>query len=112
MDLVAVDVDRGEKLWQTDGFVGIRDNRARSYDAILTRMHITSGGGRVYTVETDEIIALDAATGREVWRRNRPEKYITAMAHKQHPAARAFDLCSFLYHNGMVYFWQVIQKAL
>jgi len=108
--IVAVDVDSGEKLWQTDGFVGIRDNRARSYDATLTRMHITSGGGKVYTVETDEIIALDSATGREVWRRDRPEKFITAMANKDHPAARAFDLCSFLYHDGMIYFWQVTQK--
>ena len=114
--ILAVDVDSGKKLWQADGFIGIYDNRQRGYDATLTRMHITSGGGRVYTVEDDEIVALDSASGKEVWRRDRPGKVMVPLVMtgkfkaEQHPAGRAYDLCSFLYQDGMVYFWQVIQK--
>jgi outer membrane protein assembly factor BamB len=114
--IVAVDVASGVRRWQTDGFVGIKDNRQRGYGATLTRMHITSGGGRIYTVEDDEIIALDSVNGQEVWRRDRPEKVMTPLEMtgrfktERHPAGRAYDLCSFLYQDGVVYFWQVIQK--
>jgi outer membrane protein assembly factor BamB len=104
--VLTVALDSGEAIWEKAGLQGIEDRRRRGFDATLTRLYITSGGGRVFVLEDANILALDAATGSERWRVDRPEKVSLRHPKDVHPVNDPYDLGSMLYADGVLFFWQ------
>ncbi len=104
--VVAVDPQSGKTLWETTGLRGVEDKRVRGLDAKLARLHLTSGGGKIYSLEDDVIVALDAETGKEAWRTPRPKKVSFRNPRDGHVLNMPWDLGSMLYHDGALYFWQ------
>ncbi len=97
-DVVAVDAQTGSTLWRTDDFVGI----ASKADAIerVTHLSMALGGGKVFCIEEDAVVALDMKNGERLWRLDRPDR--------QRPVTYGSyyftNLCSTVYHDGIVLF--------
>jgi len=104
--VVAVDPDSGKTIWEKPGLIGIEDRRRRGFDATLTRLYLTSGGGKVYVLEDSDVSALDSTTGRELWRLPRPEKVSFRNPKDVHPVNDPYDLGSMLYSDGVLFVWQ------
>jgi outer membrane protein assembly factor BamB len=104
--VVAVDLESGNTIWEKVGLAGIEDLRRRGLDAKLTRLFLTAGGGKVFLLEDSDVVALDAATGRERWRIPRPEKISHRNPKDVHPVNDPYDLGSMLYADDVLYVWQ------
>jgi len=98
--VVALNASTGELLWRTDGFTGA----ASKADAIERVMHLTMvlGGGKVFLVEEDAVIALDMQTGRRMWRKQRPSRPRPVT----YGSYYFTNLCSLVYHDGVVLFME------
>ena len=96
--VVALDAPTGKALWKTDGFVGA----ASKADAIERITHLTMvlGGGKVYVIEEDAVVALSLKTGERVWRKERPDRPRPVT----YGSYYFTNLCSLVYHDGMVLF--------
>jgi len=103
---LAIDIESGEKLWERRGLVGITDGRRRGFDATIMRLHLTCGGGKVYLLEDEDVIALDADTGKQAWSVPRPEKVSHRNPQDLHPVNDPWDLGGLLYSDGVLYCWQ------
>ncbi len=105
-DILAVDTDSGRTLWQRGGFVGItaRGDELKAY----TDTYLTAGAERVLLLDRHAVVALDQATGREVWRAARPEMPENLSGHYQFHFA---NLCTLVYHDGRVFLGQIRPKA-
>ncbi len=94
--VVAIDADSGKVLWKTGGFNGA----VSKADAIerVTHLNMVLGGERVFLIEDDAVVGLDLATGKRVWRRQRPprKKAVT------YGSYYFGNLCSLVYHDGVV----------
>ncbi len=97
--VVAIDPDSGRTRWERKGFHGIVDGKFRAKDAMLTRLSLTVGDGKVFVHDQDAIVALGAEDGAESWR--------VAVERAAPPAARPFgatDLVSdLLVSDGVLY---------
>ncbi len=96
--IVALNAKSGELLWSTADFVGI----ASKADAIerVTHLSMALGGGKVFCIEEDAVLALDIETGKRVWRVDRPprDRPVT------YGSYYFTNLCSLVYHDGMLLF--------
>jgi hypothetical protein len=104
--VIASDPNTGKILWEQAGFFGIEDRRRRGLSATLTRLLLTSGGGRLFAFDHDELLALDASTGQELWRVARPKSVDQRNLEDMHPVNDQYDLGSMLYWDDIVYCWQ------
>jgi len=70
--VMALNAETGELLWKTDGLAGA----ASKADEIerITHLLIVLGGGGVYCVEENAVVALDIKTGKRLWRRDRGKR--------------------------------------
>ncbi len=96
--VLAMNARTGEVLWKTGDFVGVTSKA----DAIerVTHLSMIMGGGKVYLIEDDAVVALDLKTGKRAWRRDRPERPRVISYGSYHFS----NLCTTVYHDGMVLF--------
>ena len=98
--VVALNASRGNILWRTDGFTGV----ASKADAIerVTHLSMVLGGGKVFVVEEDAVIALDLKTGERIWRKHRPSRPRPVT----YGSYYFTNLNSLAYHDGIVFFME------
>ena len=98
--VVALSARTGELLWRTGGFTGA----ASKADAIERVTHLTMvlGGGNVFLVEEDAVVALDLKTGKRAWRKERPSRPRPVT----YGSYYFTNLCSLVYHDGVVLFME------
>lgn len=96
--VVALNALTGQSLWRAEGFTGI----ASKADAIerVTHLSMVLGGGRVFLVEEDAVVALDLETGKRLWRKPRPSRPRPVTYGSYYFG----NLCSLVYHDGVVFF--------
>lgn len=65
----AIDAASGKQLWKAGPYVG----NAAKIDRMASMRHlnVTAGGGRVYLIDENHTIGLDAKSGNELWRIDR-----------------------------------------
>jgi len=66
-------------------------------------LSMSAGGGKVFFVDRNEIVSLNLADGRQLWRIKRPE----VPEHKMRYDIRITDMCTLVYSDSMVYFAQL-----
>jgi len=98
--VVALEAETGKLLWRTGGFTGV----ASKADAIerVTHLSMVLGGGKVFLIEEDAVVALDLATGRRVWRKERPDRPRPVT----YGSYYFTNLCGLVYHDGVVLFME------
>ena len=98
--VVAMNAETGEMLWKTGDFEGA----ASKADAIERVTHLTMalGGGKVFCVEENAIVALSLKTGKRLWRKARPERP-RPVTYGQYYFT---NLCTMVYHDGIVLFME------
>ncbi len=96
-----LDVESGKTLWKTGDYVGLR-SKTGSMERI-SHLSMCAGDGRVFFVDGDAIVALSLGDGRQLWRARRPE----IPEHRMRYNIRLSDMCSLVYHGGVVYFAQL-----
>jgi outer membrane protein assembly factor BamB len=105
--IMAVDPESGRRLWEAKGLHGVVDGKVRATTEIITRLNVTVGGGKVFALDHDAIVALDSATGRERWRVADPSpapKKTGTEPGKKLPAWQATDWVSdLLCGDGVLY---------
>jgi len=99
--VAALDIETGRVLWKTGDYVGLR-SKTGSMDRI-SHLSLAAGESRVFFVDRDRLVALDLKTGDEAWRVPRPE----VPEHKMRYNIRITDMCSLVYHDGLVLFAQL-----
>ena len=99
--VAAIDVASGKMLWKKGDFEGLHSKRG-SMDRI-SHLSMCSGGGRIFFVDRDKIVALKLTDGSVAWRAPRPE----VPEHKLRYNIRLNDMCSLVYAGDMVYFAQL-----
>ncbi len=65
----AVDATSGRVLWKKGPFVGVRASRGQDP---FGRLELAAGDGRVFLLTREAIESLEAASGKSVWRIERP----------------------------------------
>ena len=86
----------GEMLWKKGGYTGV--NAKTDSIAPVGRLELAVGGGRVYCTDRDAVIAMDLATGKELWRTPRPggpQKRANFNTHM-------YELCVLVYQDDVV----------
>jgi len=98
--VVALDAETGKLLWRTDGFTGV----ASKADAIerVTHLSMVLGGGKVFLIEEDAVVALDLTRGQRVWQKDRPPRPRPVT----YGSYYFTNLCSLVYHDGVVLFME------
>ena len=99
--IMAVDTGTGELLWKSAPYVGVNANR--KFLAVHRHLNPVTGGGRVFAVTRDSLVALDFETGREIWKSPRPQ----AKEHKTRYDLNANDMVTLVYHDGVLLFAQL-----
>jgi len=96
--VLAMNARTGEVLWKTGDFVGV----ASKSDAIerVTHLSMVLGGGKVFLIEDDALVALDLKTGKRAWRKDRPERPRVV----SYGSYDFTNLCGMVYHDGVVLF--------
>jgi len=105
-DLLAVNAETGEILWQRKGYTGItsRGDELKAF----TDAYLTVGADRVFFLDRDNIVALDAKTGKDAWTCPRPEMRKGVFGHYQFEFR---NLCSLVYDEGIVFLGQIDPDA-
>ena len=99
--IAAVDLESGKTLWKTGDYVGLR-SKTGSMDRV-SHLSMCAGDGQVFFADRDQIISLNLQNGREVWRSARPD----VPEHKMRYDIRITDMCTLVYHGGLLYFAQL-----
>ena len=99
--VAAIDVATGNMLWKKGDFEGLH-SKTGSMDRV-SHLSMCSGGGKVFFVDRDKIVALDLTDGSAAWQIARPE----VPEHKMRYNIRITDMCSLVYRDGVVYFAQL-----
>jgi len=99
--VAAIEVAGGKMLWKKGDFEGLHSKRG-SMDRI-SHLSMCSGGGKVFFVDRDRIVALDLTDGGAAWTTPRPK----VPEHKLRYNIRLTDMCSLVYGDGVVYFAQL-----
>ena len=99
--VAAVEADSGKMLWRTGDYVGLR-SKTGSMERI-SHLSMAAGDGRVFFVDGKDIVSLALKDGREAWRAPRPP----VDEHKMRYNIRITDMCSLVYHGGVVFFAQL-----
>ena len=108
--IMAVDADKGNILWESQGYKGIApklDSLERYVDSSLA-----VGGGQVFFVDQDDILGLDLKNREERWRVARPAQPAVrpevAKAGRRVFAYYYPDLCATVYPDNVLYFSQIL----
>lgn len=99
--VAAIDAASGKMLWKKGDYVGLRSKTGQMER--ISHLSMSAGDGRVFFVDGDRIISLNLADGSEAWRIPRP----AVPDNKMRYDIRITDMCTLVYHNGMVYFAQL-----
>jgi outer membrane protein assembly factor BamB/SAM-dependent methyltransferase len=99
--VAAIDAASGRMLWKTGDFEGLH-SKTGSMDRI-SHLSMCTGGGKVYFVDRDRIVALDLKDGATAWQVPRPQ----VPEHKMRYNIRITDMCSLVHGDGVVYFAQL-----
>jgi len=99
--VAAIDVASGRTEWKAGSFIGLR-SKTGSMERI-SHLSMVAGGGRVYFLDGQELIALSLRDGKECWRAPRPEIPEARMRY----SIRISDMCSLVYGDGRLFFAQI-----
>jgi outer membrane protein assembly factor BamB len=101
-DVMALDARTGNVLWERKGFRGVtaHGDELKAY----TDAYLTMGRERLFMLDGDDLRALDLASGRDAWRRPRPEMKRDVSGHYEFNHA---NLCSLVYHEGILLLGQM-----
>jgi len=99
--VAAIQAGSGRMLWKKGDYVGLR-SKTGSMDRI-SHLSMAAGDGQVFFVDGDRIVSLSLTDGREKWRATRPE----VPEHKMRYNIRISDMCTLVYHDGIVFFAQL-----
>lgn len=99
--VAAIDATSGKTRWKTGDYVGLRSKTGPMER--VSHLSMAAGDGRVFFVDGDRIIGLNLADGSESWQVPRP----AVPENKMRYDIRITDMCTLVYHDGMVYFAQL-----
>ena len=107
--MLAIEPESGRVLWEHKGFYGVVDGKYRLMQGVLTRLSLTSGGGKVFVRDRDAIAAMDARTGKECWRT--ASAAVDPLQRPNHKYYQAVDpVGDLLYSDGVLYSWQITSQ--
>ncbi len=99
--VAAIDRTSGEMLWKTGDYVGLRSKTGSMQR--ISHLSMVAGGRRAFFVDGERIVSLDLTDGGTAWQIARPKVAENLMRYN----IRITDMCSLVYHDGMVYFAQL-----
>ncbi|MHC4353705.1 MAG: class I SAM-dependent methyltransferase, partial [Planctomycetota bacterium] len=99
--VAAIDADTGKMLWKTGDYVGLRSKTGTMER--ISHLGMAAGDEQVFFVDGDQIISLNLLDGSEAWRIPRP----AVPENKMRYDIRITDMCTLVYHDGIVYFAQL-----
>ena len=101
-DVLAVNAETGDILWEKRGYKGTtgHGDELKKY----TDAYLTAGGGSLFFIDGDDIVALRLESGEEAWRRPRPEMDKDVFGHYQFNHA---NLCTLVYHDDVLLLGQM-----
>ncbi|MBL7188192.1 MAG: PQQ-binding-like beta-propeller repeat protein [Phycisphaerae bacterium] len=99
--VAAIDATSGKTRWKTGDYVGLRSKTGPMER--ISHLSMAAGDGHVFFVDGDRIISLNLADGSESWQVPRP----AVPENKMRYDIRITDMCTLVYHDGMVYFAQL-----
>ncbi len=100
--VMAVDAAGGKTLWECKGLRGVTPQGTEMKR--FTDAHLTVGEKKVFFLDGDDVAALDIKTGKEAWRRPRPESKKDVFGHY---SFNFRNFCTLVYHDGMLYLGQI-----
>ncbi len=100
-DILAIDAETGEKLWERKGYRGIT-SRGDELKAFMDA-YLTVGDNTVFFLNDNDILALDMKSGKELWRTPRPEMKKDVFGHYQF---NFMNFCALVYHENKVFLGQ------
>jgi len=101
-NILTLDAETGAVRWEKTGYKGVTartDELARFTDA-----YVTVGDEHVYFLDRDDVIALELATGKEAWRKARPDASKGVAGHYGY---NHLNLCTLVYRDHILYLGQV-----
>jgi len=101
-DVLAVDAESGVVKWEREGYRGTtaHNDELKAY----TDAYLTAGDDRLFFIDRDSIVALELESGREAWRRPRPEMEKNVTGHYRFNHA---NLCTLVFHDGVLLLGQM-----
>ena len=95
----AFDTGTGRMLWKAGPFAGICAGKGQDP---FGRLELAAGDGKVFALTTDAIEALNAETGKRLWRVDRPTLPENAVRRVGFAGMYEFRLTVMVYHGGVV----------
>ncbi|MHC4742505.1 MAG: PQQ-binding-like beta-propeller repeat protein [Planctomycetota bacterium] len=95
----AVDVKTGRVLWKKGPFKAIRASKGQDP---FGRIELAAGNGKVFFLTTQEIQCLDAESGDQIWRIDRPALPSDAVRRIGFAGMFEYKLTVMVYHDGVV----------
>lgn len=105
-DILAVDIASGKMLWERKGYRGVtsRGDVLKAYpDAYLT-----IGDDKVFFLNEDDIVALDAKSGKDAWNLPRPAMKKGVLGHY---SMEFINYCSLTFQDGSLILGQLHPSA-
>ena len=95
----ALDAGSGRLLWQAGPFSGIRAGKGQDP---FGRLELAAGDGKVFALTPEAIETLDAATGKRLWRIDRPALPDKAVRRVGFAGMYESRLTVMVYHGGVI----------
>jgi outer membrane protein assembly factor BamB len=97
--ICAVDIKTGRVLWKRGPFVGIRASKGQDP---FGRLELAAGDGKVFVLTTETIECINADSGRNIWRIDRPALPSEAVRRIGFAGMYEYKLTVMVYHDGVV----------
>jgi len=101
-DILAVDSETGEILWEKTGYSGITSRGDEL--KVFTDAYLTAGDDKVFFLNKDDVVALDMKTGQQTWKSPRPEMEKGVFGHNHF---NFMNFCSLVYHDNILFLGQI-----
>ena len=95
----AVDAETGRLLWKKGPFKAIRASKGQDP---FGRLELAAGNGKVFFLTTEAIQCLDAKSGEQIWRIDRPALLPDAVRRIGFAGMYEYKLTVMVYHDGVV----------